>query len=158
MRLRMLKQNLNVRGKRVLVRIDANVPISRGMALDGPHGKIARVAVDLHWLAQHGARVIAFTHLGRPEGKHVSAYSCRPVARRLSELLGAEVAFVPDVVGPRAVRAVAAMQDGDLLLLDNVRFDAGEEKNSPAFARALAKLGDLYVNDAFAASHRAHAP
>ncbi len=144
-------------GKRVLMRIDANVPVKHGEVVEGPHGKIARAAVDIEWLRQRGARVVIVTHLGRPNGKRVNAYSVRPVARRLSELLGVEVPLAKDVVGPSAARLVAAMHDGDVVLLENIRFHAGEERNSTTLAHALAQLGDLYVNDAFAVSHRAHA-
>jgi phosphoglycerate kinase len=157
MRLRTLRPNLPLKGKRVLMRIDANVPIKGGKVVDGPHGKIARAAVDVDWLVQHGARVILMTHLGRPDGRRHSAYSVRPIARRLSDLLGKDVQFVPDLVGPKVVRKVASLENGDVLLLENIRFDSREETDSPAFARALAQLADLYVNDAFAASHRAHA-
>lgn len=155
MRLRTLKTD--VRGKRVLVRIDANVPVKKGRVEDGPHGRIARSAVGIEWLRQHGARTIVLTHLGRPEGKHISAYSVRPVAKRLSELLGVKVQMARGVVGPEVERAVARMSDGDVLLLENVRFDPREEENSPSLARQWAELADLYVDDAFAVSHRAHA-
>jgi len=155
--LKTLGKLADVAGKRILVRIDANVPIKGGKAVEGIHGKIARVAVDLEWLSQHGARTIVMTHLGRPEGKHISAYSVRPVAKRLSELLGMKVAMARGVVGPQVTRAADRMKDGDILLLENVRFDAREEQNSMALATALAALADMYVNDAFSVSHRAHA-
>ncbi len=156
MRLRTLGNGMNLRGKRVLVRIDANVPVKNGRVMEGAHGKIARAAVDLEWLRQHGARIIAVSHLGRPRGRGASAYSLRPIARRLSELLGTKVALVRDVAGPNVERAVSRMKDGDMLLLENIRFDAREERNSPSLARALASVADMYVNDAFAVSHRAH--
>lgn len=148
---------MNLRGKRVLMRVDANVPIKKGKVLDGVHGKIARAAVDIEWLAQRGAKVIVLTHLGRPKGKRVSAYSTKPIAKRLESLLGFEVMHSRDIVGKKALAAVEKLENGDVLLLENVRYDAREEKNSPAFAQALAKLADIYVNDAFAVSHRAHA-
>ena len=154
--LRTLINGADVKGKRVLVRIDGNVPVVGGKVQEGIYGKLERVAVDLEWLRQRGARVIALTHRGRPEGKWVSAYSARPIARRLSELTGTKVSLVHDLVGPTAQHAVSRMKDGDVLLLENIRFDAREERNSPSLARALAALGDLYINDAFAVSHRAH--
>lgn len=157
MKLRKLTNAMNLRGKRVLVRIDGNVPIVKGRAVDGPHGRIARSAVGINWLLQRGARVIVMTHLGRPDGKRVAAYSVKPIAKRLSGLLGTRVKVTRTVVGVDVVKAVAAMQDGEVLLLENLRFDPREEENAPSFAEALAKLGDLYVNDAFAVSHRAHA-
>ncbi len=157
MKLRRLTTAMNLRGKRVLVRIDGNVPIVKGRAVDGPHGRIARSAVGMNWLLQRGARVIVMTHLGRPEGKRVAAYSVKPIARRLSGLLSTKVKVARSVVGADVEKAVRVMQDGEVLLLENLRFDPREEENAPSFAEALAKLGDLYVNDAFAVSHRAHA-
>lgn len=141
----------------MLVRIDANVPIKKGKAVDGPHGKIARAAVGIEWLRQHGARTIVVTHLNRPMGKRVSAYSVRPVAKRLSDLMGSKVVVTRDVIGPSVEKQVSKLNVGDVLMLENIRFDAREEKNSPSLARALASLADLYVNDAFAVSHRSHA-
>ncbi len=157
MRLRTLRSDAALRGKRVLVRIDANVPVKKGRAEDGPHGRIARAAVGLEWLRQRGARVVVCTHLGRPAGKHVAAYSVRPVAKRLSELLGVKVQMARGVVGPEVERAARRLDDGDVLLLENVRFDPREEQDSPSLARELARLADLYVDDAFAVAHRAHA-
>ncbi|MBI4437580.1 phosphoglycerate kinase [Candidatus Uhrbacteria bacterium] len=157
MKMRRLTNAMNLRGKRVLVRIDGNVPVKNGRAVDGPHGRIARSAVGINWLLQRGARVIVMTHLGSPRGKRVAAYSIKPIAKRLSSLLGTRVKVTRSVVGGDVEKAVRAMQDGEVLILENVRFDAREEQNAPSFAEALAKLGDLYVNDAFAVSHRAHA-
>lgn len=156
MRLRTLKPE-GLAGKRVLVRIDGNVPVHAGRAVEGNYGRIARAAVGIEWLRQHGARTIVVTHLGRPAGKRVSAYSVRPVAKRLSELLGMKVAVARGIAGPDVERAVARMNDGDVLLLENVRFDPREEENSPSLARGLAALADIYVNDGFGVSHRAHA-
>lgn len=157
MRLRTLRNGVDLSGKRVLLRVDANVPVSGGRAVDGPHGKIARAAVDIEWLRQRGAKVIVMTHLGRPNGKRVPAYSVRPVAKRLSELLVTEVKVARDIAGASARRLMGQMNNGDVIMLENVRFDAGEERNSTTLACALAQLGDLYMNDAFAVSHRAHA-
>src|SRR3989339_958174 len=157
MRLNTLRNPKQLLNKRVLVRIDANVPIRRGQVVDGPQGKIARAAVDLEWLRQHGAKLVILTHLGRPNGKRTPAYSVAPIAKRLSGLLGVPVKLCRDVVGAKAEKMVSVMQSGEAVLLENVRFHAGEEQNSRAFARQLATLGDLYINDAFAVSHRAHA-
>lgn len=157
MRLKTLRNGMNLQGKRVLVRIDANVPVAKGRVMEGSHGKIARAAVDLEWLRQRGARLIVVTHLGRPSGHKTAAYSVRPIARRLSELLGVKVMHTKQIVGPSVERSVSRMRDGDVLLLENIRYDAREEQNSPSLARSLAALADMYVNDAFAVSHRAHA-
>jgi phosphoglycerate kinase len=157
MKLRKLKLETDLAGKRVLIRIDGNVPVKSGKAVDGPHGRIARSAVDIDWLSQRGAKVIVLTHLGRPNGKRVSAYSVRPVAKRLGGLLKTRVTLSHDIVGPKVVKQIAAMKNGDVLLLENLRFDPREESNAPSLAQALASLGDIYVNDAFAVSHRAHA-
>lgn len=157
MKLRRLTQQIDVKGKRVLVRIDGNVPIEKGRAVDGPHGRIARAAVDLDWLMRREARVVVMTHLGRPGGRRRSAYSVKPVAKRLSSLLGTKVMLSSAVSGPRAERLVNNMKNGQVLLLENLRFDSREEKNDIEFAKELARLGDIYVNDAFSVSHRAHA-
>jgi phosphoglycerate kinase len=156
MGLRTLRNNMNLQGKRVLIRVDANVPISKGKAVDGPNGRIARAAVDIDWLSQRGAKVIVLTHLGRPGGKKVMAYSVAPIARRLSELLTVKVKTTKAIDGPQALKAVERLKEGEVLLLENVRFDPREKQNSPSFAQSLASLADLYVNDAFAVSHRAH--
>ncbi|MBU0531492.1 MAG: phosphoglycerate kinase [Candidatus Uhrbacteria bacterium] len=148
---------MNLKGKRVLVRIDANVPIKRGRAVDGTHGKIARSAVDLEWLRQRGAKIIVLTHIGRPNGKRIGAYSTAPVARRLKELMGGTVKHTRYLFGEPVRKLVDAMENGDVLVLENVRFDPGEEKNSQSLASSLASLADLYVNDAFSVSHRSHA-
>lgn len=148
---------MNFKGKKVLIRIDANVPIKNGKAVDGRHGRIARAAVDIDWLLQKGARVIVLTHLGRPNGRRVSAYSVKPIADRLSGLLGTKVIEAKAVVGPKVERVVEKMKDGEVVLLENLRFDSREKENAPSFAKALASLGDIYVNDAFGDSHRGHA-
>jgi phosphoglycerate kinase len=139
-----------------LVREDLNVPLTTAGEI-ADYARIDAALPTLRWLHEHGARTIVLSHLGRPDGRPDPALSLRPVARALSERLGVPVAFAGDSVGEAAESAVAALHDGDLLLLENVRFHAGEERNDPAFARQLAKLGDLYVNDAFATAHRAHA-
>ena len=148
-------QSLDLRGQRVLVREDLNVPLQGGSISDDT--RLRAALGTLSDLSERAARVIVMSHLGRPGGRPVPELSLRPVADRLGELLGRPVAFAQDCIGPRANRAVERMSEGDLLLLENVRFHPGEEDNDPDFARELAALGDVYVNDAFAASHRAHA-
>jgi phosphoglycerate kinase len=147
--------DLDVRGKRVLVREDLNVPMAGTRILD--YARIDAALATLRWLHEHGARTIVLSHLGRPDGRPEPTLSLRPVAAALAERLGIPVAFAPDSVGEVAARAVAQLKDGDVLLLENVRFHPGEERNDPAFAAQLAQLGDLYVNDAFGTAHRAHA-
>src|SRR3989339_108677 len=154
MKLRTLRASMPLCGKRVLMRIDANVPIKKGKAVDGPQGRIARSAVDIDWLMQRGARIIIMTHLGRPEGKFVSAYSVAPVAKRLSELLKTKVKTVRGIVDEKAQKAVTRLENGEVLLLENIRFHPLEKKDDPGFAKQLAALGDLYINDAFAVCHR----
>ncbi len=148
---------MNLKGKRVLIRIDGNVPIVKGRAIDGPHGRIARSAVDINWLSQRGAKVIVMVHVGQPGGRRISAYSAKPVAKRLASLLGSRIQMTRSVIGKDVEKFVAKMNQGDVILLENLRFDRREEENAPSFAEALSKLGDLYVNDAFSVSHRAHA-
>ncbi|MFZ0032255.1 MAG: phosphoglycerate kinase [Candidatus Cybelea sp.] len=147
--------DLDVRGKRVLVREDLNVPMSDGQILD--YARVDAALPTLRWLHERGARTIVLSHLGRPDGKPDPRLSLRPVAQALSDRLGIGVRFADDSVGDAAQNAVAALHDGDVLLLENVRFHPEEERNDPEFARRLAALGDLYVNDAFATAHRAHA-
>ncbi len=147
---------IEVAGKRVLVRVDLNVPMPDGRV--GDRTRIDRVAATLSELVAGGARVVLLSHFGRPKGKPVPAMSLAPLAQPLSDALGGHaVAFASGCVGEAAESAVAALADGEVLLLENLRFHAGEEANDPEFAAALARLGDLYVNDAFSAAHRAHA-
>ncbi|UMM09102.1 phosphoglycerate kinase [Gluconobacter frateurii] len=147
--------NLEARGKRVLVRADLNVPMHDGVISDAT--RIERVAPTISELAGKGARVVVLSHFDRPKGKVVPSMSLHPIAEKLGEVLGKPVAFVPECVGPTVEAAVAALKDGDVLVLENTRFHAGEEANDPAFAKALAENGDIFVNDAFSAAHRAHA-
>ena len=148
--------DIAVEGLRVLVRVDLNVPMQGGAVGDAT--RIDRVAPTLTELAAAGARVIVASHFGRPKGKPVEAMSLAPLAEPLSRALGGRpVRFVDDCIGEQAEAAVAALAPGEVLLLENLRFHAGEEANDPAFAAALARLADAYVNDAFSAAHRAHA-
>lgn len=144
-----------VQGKRVLVREDLNVPLDNGTITD--RTRIDAALPTLQMLRSRGAKVVVMSHLGRPDGKVVESLRMAPVAAALSAALGVEVRTAPDCVGPQAQQAVAALGDGDVLLLENLRFHPGEEANDPEFARQLAALGDLYVNDAFGTAHRAHA-
>ena len=145
----------DVKGKRVLLRLDLNVPMRNGKVTDLT--RIERQAPTVHELSDKGARLILLSHFDRPGGKPVPEMSLRPVALTLASVLGRPVAFAGDCIGPMAEEAVAKLNDGQVLLLENTRFHTGEEKNDPQFVRALAKLGDIYVNDAFSAAHRAHA-
>ncbi len=143
-------------GKRALVRVDFNVPLTEdGKVADDT--RIRAAVPTILTLAKAGARVVLCSHLGRPKGKPEAKYSLAPVAPRLAELLNRAVTFVPHVVGAEAEAATKALKDGEVCLLENTRFEAGEEKNDAALSAAFAKLGDLYVNDAFGAAHRAHA-
>tara|TARA_R110002110_G_scaffold183726_3_gene390437 strand:- start:7222 stop:8430 length:1209 start_codon:yes stop_codon:yes gene_type:complete len=142
-------------GLRILVRADLNVPMQEERISDAT--RIERVAPTLKELADHGAKVIVLSHFGRPKGKPDPKYSLKPVADALSAWLGMPVGFAPDCIGDVAAQAVAAQTPGTVLVLENTRFHAGEESNDPGFAKALAENGDVYVNDAFSAAHRAHA-
>jgi phosphoglycerate kinase len=144
----------DVTGKRVLVRVDLNVPMENGRITDAT--RIERVLPTIREIADKGGRVILLAHFGRPKGRDPKE-TLRPVAAALSEHLAKPVAFAEDCIGPAAASAVHDLKDGGVLLLENTRFHAGEEKNEPGFVAELAALGDLYVNDAFSAAHRAHA-
>jgi phosphoglycerate kinase len=144
-----------VRGHRVFLRVDLNVPLERGHIRDDT--RIRRSVPTLRRLIEGGARVIVTSHLGRPKGERVTAMSLRPVAPRLAEILGSGVSFCEESIGERPAAAVKALGNGRALLLENLRFHAGEERNDPDFAQALAALADVYVNDAFGTAHRAHA-
>ena len=148
-------KDVDVAGKRVLVRVDFNVPLADGAVADDTRVKAA--LPTLRYLMDHGAKVIIMSHLGRPKGEPDPQYSLRPVRRLLQRLIGRNVTFVPQTVGSDATEAVERMVDGEVLMLENVRFNPGEKANDPAFARKLAAFADIYVNDAFGAAHRAHA-
>jgi phosphoglycerate kinase len=147
--------DLTVAGKRVLVRGDLNVPVRDGKVSDAT--RIERLLPTLRDLAARGAKVVVISHFDRPKGKVVPEMSLAPVADALSKALGKPVAFAPDCVGAAAKAVVDGLRDGEFALLENLRFHPGEEKNDPAFAKQLAALGDVYVNDGFSVSHRAHA-
>jgi phosphoglycerate kinase len=148
-------KDVDVRGKRVLVRVDFNVPLAEGTVTDDT--RVRAALPTIRYLVDHGARVILVSHLGRPKGEPDPQFSLRPVRRVLQRLMGRNVVFVDDIVGADAHEAVERMVDGEIIMLENVRFDPGEKANDPEFAKKLASLADLYVNDAFGSAHRAHA-
>lgn len=148
-------EDADVEGKRVLVRVDFNVPMKDGRITDATRVRAALPTIE--YLKRKGAKVTILSHFGRPKGQRSEADSLQPVAEELAEQIGAPVAFADDCIGAPASDAVAAMEAGQVLVLENTRFHAGEEANDPGFALKLAALGDLYVNDAFSAAHRAHA-
>jgi phosphoglycerate kinase len=144
----------DIKGKRVLVRVDLNVPMAEGRVTDAT--RIERVAPTILELSDRGAKVVLLAHFGRPKDGPSPELSLEPVAKATASVLGRPVGFAPDCIGEKAGAAVAAMKDGDILLLENTRFHKGEEKNDPAFTEQLAANGDIFVNDAFSAAHRAH--
>src|ERR1700687_4962461 len=146
--------HVDVKGKRVLVRADLNVPVENGVVTDGT--RIERMAPAITEIAGKGAKVILLSHFGRPKGRE-QKNSLKPVAAEVAHIIKRPVKFVDDCIGEAAERAVAAMKNGDIVCLENTRFYPGEERNDPAFVAQLAKLGDIFVNDAFSVSHRAHA-
>jgi phosphoglycerate kinase len=147
--------DLDVKGKRVLVRADLNVPVADGAVTDAT--RIERQAPTIRELADKGAKVIVLSHFDRPKGKVVPSMSLKVLVAPLSDAVGRKVAFADDCVGPKAQAAVSALKDGEVLLLENTRFHKGEEDNDAGMAKELAALGDIFVNDAFSAAHRAHA-
>lgn len=148
-------EDIEVAGKKVLVRCDFNVPMKDETITDDK--RIVEALPTIQYLISHNAKLILCSHMGRPKGEFNMKYSLRPVAVRLSELLEKEVELASDVIGPDAQAKAAALKDGDVMLLENVRFHKEEEKNDPAFSKALASLAEIYVNDAFGTAHRAHA-
>ena len=150
-------RDIDVKGKKVLCRCDFNVPQDKATGAITDDKRIAAALPTLNYLWDQGAAVIACSHLGKPKGEWKESLTLAPVARRLSELLGREVIFARDVVGEDACAKAAALQPGQIMLLENLRFEPGEEKNDPAFAKKLADLAEVYVSDAFGTVHRAHA-
>ena len=152
-------RDLNVRGKRVFIRVDYNVPMEEkdGQMVINDTTRIVETLPTLKFLIEQGGKLILAAHLGRPKGQREPSMSLRPVAVKLADLLGCNVAFVDDCIGEKIEKTVGIMKPGDVLLLENVRYYNEEEKNDPAFAEKLAKVADVYVNDAFGAAHRAHA-
>ena len=148
-------EDLQLKGKRVLVRVDFNVPLDGTKITDDT--RITSAVPTIKYIIENGGKAILMSHLGRPDGKVAPKYSLAPVAKRLSEILGKEVILAPDCIGEETKAIVAKMKEGDVVLLENLRFHAEEENNDPDFARKLAELGDVFVNDAFGAAHRAHA-
>ena len=147
---------VELKGKRVLVRVDFNVPLDENLNITDDN-RITESLPTIKKIIAEGGKAILMSHLGRPKGVTNPKYSLKPTAKRLSELLGKEVKLAPDCIGSETKAMVDAMQNGDVLILENVRFHAEEEKNDPAFAKQLAELGDVYINDAFGSAHRAHA-
>ena len=145
----------DLKGKRVLLRVDLNVPVNDGAVTDAT--RIERVAPTIKALSDKGAKVALLAHFERPKGKRVPEMSLEPIAAAVAEVVGRPVGFVDDCIGPEAETAVAKLGDGGIVLLENTRFHKGEEENDPEFAKQLASVGDIYVNDAFSAAHRAHA-
>ena len=150
-------RDVDVDGKRVLVRVDFNVPLDKETKRILDDTRIRAALPTIHYLREHNARAVLVSHLGRPDGKVVESARLAPVAARLAELVGAPVPCASDVVGASAETTVAALQPGGVVMLENVRFDPGEEKNDAALAKKLASFADIYVNDAFGTAHRAHA-
>ena len=149
-------EDLNVTGKRVLLRVDFNVPLDENQNITNDKRIVASLPT-INYLSDQGARVILMSHLGRPKGEKKPEFSLKPVADDLKRQLGEKVLFIDDCIGGRVEAAVAGLQDGEILLLENLRFYKGETKNDPDFAKKLAPLADMYVNDAFGTAHRAHA-
>ena len=148
-------RDVDFKGKRVLVRVDFNVPVKDGQV--GDDTRIRAALPTLRYLLDHEASLVLCSHLGRPKGEPKPEFSLRPVAAHLSDLIGKPVAFAEDCIGPAAQKAAEALKPGEILLLENTRFHAGETKNDPEMSRQLASLAELYVNDAFGSAHRAHA-
>ena len=149
-------EDVQVNGKRVLVRVDFNVPMDENKKITDEN-RIVGALPTIQYLIKNGAKVVLCSHMGRPKGEFNMKYSLAPVAKRLSELLGQEVKMAKDVIGEDADRVVASLKDGEVALLENLRFHKEEEKNDPDFAKKLASYGEIYVNDAFGTAHRAHA-
>jgi len=156
MKLRSLNHKVAVKDKVVLIRIDADVPVIKGEVHEGPDGRLGRAAVGIEWLRQRGAKVVVLGHRGRPNGKRIAALSMTPVVKRLKQLLTGSIKLSKYITGPRVEVVVDNMVAGDVLVLENIRFLKGERDNSKELAKKLASFSDIYVNDAFAVSHRNH--
>ena len=154
---KMTVRDIEVTGKRVLVRVDFNVPVDARTGAITDDSRIRAALPTIKYLTERNARVILISHLGRPKGKVVDSLRLAPVAQRLSQILGQQVGVAVNCIGPEVEKSVETLKAGDVLLLENLRFHSDEETGSPGFARALARLGDIFVNDAFGTSHRAHA-
>jgi len=154
---KMTVRDIEVAGKRVLVRVDFNVPIDARTGAITDDSRIRAAIPTIKYLLERKARVILMSHLGRPKGKVVNEMRLKPVAQRLSQILGQPVGMAADCIGPEVEKSVSTLKAGEILLLENLRFHAGEEAGNLDFAKALARLGDIFVNDAFGTSHRAHA-
>jgi phosphoglycerate kinase len=152
---KMTLEDVSLQGQRVLMRVDFNVPLKEGRVAND--GRIRAALPSIRYILENGGRLVLMSHLGRPKGERKAEFSLQPCADSLSGLLGQKVAFIADCVGEEALEAVRNLQDGRVLLLENLRYHKGEEKNDPDFAKELARLGDLFVNDAFGTAHRAHA-
>ena len=150
-------RDIDVSGKRVLVRVDLNIPLDEETGAISDDTRIQAIIPTIRYLIDRKARVILCSHLGRPQGKVVDELRLAPVAGRLSEILGSPVEMATDCIGPQVEEVVGRLKEGDVLLLENLRFHPEEEKNDPGFAKALARLADIYVNDAFGTAHRTHA-
>ncbi len=150
-------RDIDVSGKRVLVRVDFNVPLDEKTGAITDDSRIRATLPTIKYLIDRGARVILCSHLGRPEGEVVDRLRLTVVAQRLSQILGKQVGVTKDCIGSETRKSVASLKSGDVLFLENLRFHSAEERDSPVFARALARLADIYVNDAFGTSHRSHA-
>ena len=146
-------RDIDVKGKRVLVRVDFNVPVKEGVV--GDDTRIRAALPTLKYLLENKAALILCSHLGRPKGQPLPEFSLKPVADYLAQLLGQPVAFAEDCIGPKAEAAAQALKPGDVLVLENTRYHAGETKNDPEISKGLAALADVYVNDAFGSAHRA---
>ncbi|MBU0614115.1 phosphoglycerate kinase [Patescibacteria group bacterium] len=157
MKFNSISKSANLKDKCILMRVDLNLPMQNGRIQKGATQRIDRVAPEIIKMTRRGAKVILMTHLGRPNGKKISNYSCRHLVRSISEKIGQGVAFVPHHFGPVVENEISHLKRGGVLLIENLRFDSGEEKDSAAFAKGLASLGDFYVNNAFSVSHRKHA-
>jgi 3-phosphoglycerate kinase len=151
-----LISDIDVKGKKIIVRVDFNVPLDKdGNITDDK--RIRAALPTIRYVADNGGKLILVSHLGRPKNGPEERFSLKPAAKRLGELLGKEVILAADVIGPDAKSKAAALKEGEVLMLENVRFHNEEKKNDPIFAKELASLADFYVNDAFGTAHRAHA-